>query len=75
MQNKTTIPVTDELPISKIEPRRMTDEQMQRDMSFRFAQKISQELLEKGMISQGEFDKLSALNREKFSPYLVELMG
>lgn len=75
MQSKITIPVTDEPPISKIEPRRMTDEQMQRDMSFRFAQRITQELLEKGLISQGEFNKLSALNREKFCPYLAELMG
>lgn len=75
MQNKTTIPVTDELPISKIEPRRMTGEQMQQDMSFRFAEKFICDLLEKGLISQGECDKLSALNREKFCPYLAELMG
>ena len=75
MQSKTTMPVTDELPFTKIKPREMTDEVMQRDMSYRFAQKLSHDLLEKSLISQVEFDKLSALNREKFKPYLSELLA
>lgn len=74
MEAKTTRQLIGELPISNIEPRQMTDEVMQRDLSYRFAQKFAKDLLDKGLISQGEFDKLSALNREKFSPYLAELL-
>ena len=56
-------------------PRQMTLEAMQADFEYRMAQKLTKKLLDKGLISEGEFDKISALNREKFSPFLPELLG
>lgn len=75
MEEKITKKFTGNLPISDIKPREMTDELMQRDLSYRFAQKFAKDLFEKGLLSQGEFNKLSALNREKFSPYLSEILA
>ena len=62
-------------PIPVVPARRMTEEQMQQDLDYKMAQRITKSMLDKGMISVDEYDKISALNREKFSPYLVELMG
>ena len=62
-------------PIPVAPARRMTEEQMQQDLDYKMAQRITKSMLDKGLISVDEYDKISALNREKFSPYLVELMG
>lgn len=40
-----------------------------------YPQKCTKALLEKGLINEDEFNKITALNRESFSPYLVELMS
>lgn len=61
--------------IPKTEPRRMTPERMQCEYAYTLAQHMTEKLLEAGLISLEEFNKISALNRKKFSPYLVELMG
>lgn len=61
-------------PIQKIPARKMTEEQMQQDFNYKMAQKFTQALLDKGMINEDEFNKITALNQESFSPYLVELM-
>ena len=61
--------------IPKIPARKMTAEQMQQDFNYKMAQKFTNELLDRGLISVDEFNKITALNRESFSPYLVELMG
>ncbi|MEG0919358.1 MAG: hypothetical protein RSE61_05440 [Anaerovoracaceae bacterium] len=58
----------------KIIARKMTEEQMQQDFNYKMAQKCTSALLEKGLISEKEFKKITVLNRESFSPYLVELM-
>ena len=61
--------------LPKTEPRRMTMERTQREYEYTLAQQLSEKLLSAGLISVDEFHNLSALNREKFSPYLAELMG
>ena len=55
--------------------RRMTMEAMQADFEYRMAQKITKKLLDQGLISLCEYDKISALNREKFSPFMPELLA
>ena len=62
----------DSLP--KINPRCMTKEAMQEDFDYMMAQKMTQALLDGSLITQSEFDKISAKNREKFSPYMAELL-
>lgn len=61
--------------IPKAEPRRMTPERMQNEYDYTLAQTLTEKLLSAGLISIDEYDKISALNRKKFSPYLAELMG
>jgi len=62
----------DSLP--KINPRCMTKEAMQKDFDYMMAQKMTQALLNNGLITNEEFDKITAKNEEKFSPFMAELM-
>ena len=61
--------------IPKAEPRRMTPERMQAEYDYTLAQRMTEKLLQAGLISLEEFNKISALNRKRFPPYLAELMG
>jgi len=50
-----------------------TQDQLQRDCGYHYAQRILETMLREGLISKAEFSKITALNRESFSPWLVEL--
>lgn len=52
----------------------ITEEQVYKDYDYFMAQKIAKAMLDKGMISIDEFNKISEKNRDTFSPYLVEIM-
>lgn len=54
--------------------RKMSEEQMKQDFNYKLAQKFTRELCDKGLINEDEFNKITALNRKSFLPYLVELM-
>ena len=62
---------------------KMTNSQMQKEADYYMAQKLLKQLLSAGLISLDEFDKItadelhkiSALNREKFSPRLAKIMS
>jgi len=49
-------------------------EQLRREVDYVRAQQILESLLDKGLISLSEFDKITTLNRESFSPMLAEIM-
>lgn len=51
-----------------------TQEELQREYNYILAQKILKSILEKGLISLDEFNKITELNRQTFSPYLAEIM-
>lgn len=51
-----------------------TPEQFQRDADFYRAQRITTAMLNSGLISLSQFNKLSELNRKSFSPFLAEIM-
>lgn len=55
-------------------PRRMTKESMQKDFDYEMAQKMTKNLLDQGLISIDEYDRISALNLETFSPFYGDLM-
>ena len=55
--------------------RKMTMETMKKDFEFRMAQRFIKKLLDDGLISLCEYDKISALNREKFCPFMAELIA
>ena len=44
------------------------------DLNYHRAQRIAKNLLDAALISTDEFDKLTAINRETFSPLFSEIM-
>ena len=52
---------------------RMTNEQLQNEYNYIRAEQMTRKLLEKGVISAGEYDRIMAENRRVFSPYLADL--
>ena len=51
-----------------------TDDDMRREFVYIAAGQITQKLLDKGLITPGDFDKIMAKNREKFSPAIAKIM-
>ena len=51
-----------------------TAEHFQKDIDYYKAQKIADALLNSGLISLAQFNKLTELNRKSFSPFLAEIM-
>lgn len=53
---------------------RISTEELQKEFDYWRAEKLLRMLLRKGLISEVEFYKIVALNRETFIPILVKLM-
>ena len=53
---------------------RITEEQLCGDYKYWMAQNIIKKMLNEGLISVDEFNKISERNRQTFSPYLSEIM-
>ena len=68
------IEVKDGSPI-KGETEPMIEEQLQREYDFYIAESIIGMLHKEGKITEDELHKISALNRQKFSPKLAEIMS
>ena len=51
-----------------------TTEQLQSDAGYHKAELLLQNMLDSGLISLLEYNKITLLNRKTFSPYLVEIM-
>ena len=51
-----------------------TQERIQGDLDYSRAQDISKKMLDDGLISVAEFNKLTAINRETFSPLFAEIL-
>lgn len=52
----------------------VAQEQLRREVDYVRAQQILESMLDKRLISLSEFDKITALNRESFSPMLAGIM-
>ena len=50
-----------------------TQEHIQGDLNYKRAQAIAKTMLDSGLISVAEFNKLTAINRETFSPLFAEI--
>ena len=64
--------MTDE--ITNVQSGYFTHERIQGDQDYRRAQTIAKKMLDDGLISVAEFNKLTAINRETFSPLFAEIM-
>ena len=51
-----------------------TQERIQGDLNYKRAQAIAKTMLDSGLISVAEWGKLTAINRETFSPLFEEIM-
>ena len=60
--------------LNSVNMERLTTERLQREYEFKMAQKVLINLKNKGLISDVEFNKITALNIEKFSPFLGRIM-
>jgi len=54
--------------------RTVPQEQLQHEVDYVRAQRILTAMLDCGLISLSEFNKITALNRKTFSPLLAEIM-
>ena len=66
--------ITNEKPESSFEKRPVSQEQLQREVDYVRVQQILESMLDNGLLSLLEFDKITALNRESFSPDLAQIM-
>ena len=51
-----------------------TNEEMQHEYDYFLAEQLTGKLLEEGLISADEFDKIMAKNRETFSPFIARIL-
>lgn len=51
-----------------------TNTEMQNEYNFILAEQMTKKLLDKGLISVDEFNKIMAKNRRSFSPYISRIM-
>ena len=65
--------ITTSSPVSAA-PKPIQQADIEQDYNFFQAQKVAENMLELGLISLSEFNKLSLKNRETFSPFWVEIM-
>lgn len=53
---------------------RPTNEDMQNEYNYILAEQMTRKLLDQGLISVDEFDKIMAKNRRSFSPFISKIL-
>ena len=53
---------------------RLTEEQMYNEINYYRAENMAKKMLDKGLISTEEYDRILAESRKIFVPFLAELM-
>jgi hypothetical protein len=66
--------IIDAIPDVNLDRKPVSQEQLRREVDYVRAQQILGAMLNKGLISLSEFDKITAMNRESFSPMLAGIM-
>ncbi len=59
---------------SNYEKKPFSQKQLQCEVDYIRAQRILDSMLQNGLISLSEFNKITVLNRESFSPALAQIM-
>ena len=73
-ENKSVLKTTNIASLLKLNPTPISDIELQRDYDYFRAQEVAKSMLDSGLISLLEFNKLTLLNRQTFSPLYVEIM-
>ena len=66
--------ITSTIPEINYEKKPISQEQLQHEVDYARAQQVLESMLHCGLISLSEFNKITALNRESFSPALAQIM-
>ena len=66
--------ITEEKSVPVLEIKKATTEALRPEYGYHMAQKLLKAMLDKGMLSVDEFNKVTEKNRQSFSPYLAEIM-
>lgn len=71
MQNemRTVLQTTDVESHLKMSAKSLTEVELLQDYNYFMAQRVAKDMLEKGLISLEEFNKLTKKNRDTFSPF------
>jgi hypothetical protein len=67
--------ITEEGQLPSHNGRAFTTEELQQEYNYHIAQKWLMLMLQKGLISVAEFNKITEKNRQSFSPFLAEIMS
>ncbi len=59
---------------TNIPVKQITTNDLQNEYNYILAEKIVKNMLENNLITIDEFNKITALNRKSFSPFLAEIM-
>ena len=73
-EDKKVMKISDGVIDKSIQLKKMSQEQLQREFDYIQAEKLLRKMLKKGLITEAEFNKIEALNRQSFSPFLAEIM-
>lgn len=73
-EDKKITKISDEIIDKSVELKKVSQEQLQREFDYIQAEKLLRKMLGKGLITEMEFNKIDALNRQTFSPFLAEIM-
>ena len=73
-EDKKVMKISDGVIDKSIELKKMSQEQLQREFDYIQAEKLLKKMLQKGLITEAEFNKIDVLNRQTFSPFLAEIM-
>lgn len=73
-EDKKVMKISDGVIDKSIELKKMSQEQLQREFDYIQAEKLLRKMLQKGLITEVEFNKIDALNRQTFSPMLAQIM-
>ncbi|BDH63201.1 SHOCT domain-containing protein [Bacillaceae bacterium CLA-AA-H227] len=73
-EDKKVMKISDGVIDKSTELKKMSQEQLQREFDYIQAEKLLRKMLQKGLITEAEFNKIDVLNRQTFSPFLAEIM-
>ncbi len=68
----TKLTLEQKSPVSYVKT--FTTEELEQEYDYYMAQKLLEKMLGTGLISVAEFNKITAKNRQTFSPFLSEIM-
>ena len=58
----------------KYEAKKLTETEIKNEHDYLVAESLTKKLLEKGFISQDEYDRIMCKNRKTFPPILAEIL-